>query len=106
MIPLVLIPGFMCDERLFAPQDARFGADRDAMCTMPRGGSIPEIASNLLRTAPGRFALGGLSLGGIVAMEVYRQAPDRVERLALLATNALADAPEYFALRNRQLAVV
>lgn len=106
MTPLVLIPGFMCDARLFGPQIARLGRERKVMATMPPGADIPSIAANLLAAAPERFALCGLSMGGIVAMEVWAQAPERVERLALLDTSPLPDAPENFAMRTRQIAEV
>ena len=52
------------------------------------------MAHEVLETAPERFALAGLSMGGYVALEVVRQAPDRVEALALLDTSARPDTPE------------
>lgn len=106
MTPLVLIPGFMCDGRLFGPQIGRFGRERQVFPLMPAGRSIPEMARNLLAVAPPRFALGGLSMGGIIAMEIYSQAPERIERLALMDTTPFADAPENFATRTRQIADV
>ena len=79
---LVLIPGLACTSRLFEPQiealsDGRTVVVADHM----RDDSIPAIAARLLREAPERFALAGLSMGGYVAMEVMRQAPERVSRL-------------------------
>ena len=68
--------------------------------------SISEIATIILDDAPPKFAVAGLSMGGIVAMEMWRQAPSRIERLALLDTNFRADAPERFEIRNRQIAEV
>ena len=56
--------------------------------------SIAGQAENVLAHAPPRFALAGLSMGGIVAMEIVRQAPERVSRLALMDTNPLAEADE------------
>ena len=106
MTPLVLIPGFMCDGRLFGPQITRFGRERQVLSLMPAGKSIPAMAQNLLAAAPPRFALGGLSMGGIIAMEVYSQAPERIERLALMDTTPFADAPENFDIRTRQIADV
>ena len=55
--------------------------------------SIPALARQVLEQAPPRFCLAGLSMGGIVAMEIYRQSPDRIERLALMDTNPLAETP-------------
>lgn len=106
MTPLVLIPGFMCDGRLFGPQIDAFGKDRQVLSFVPPGRSIEEMAANLLTHTPERFALGGLSMGGIIAMEVMRQEPDRIERLALMDTTPLADAPENHAIRTRQIADV
>jgi len=62
------------------------------------------LARLLLRDAPPRFALAGLSMGGILAMEVLAQAPERVERLALLDTNPRAELPEVRASRKPQIA--
>ena len=58
------------------------------------------IASSILATAPARFALAGLSMGGYIAYEIVRQAPERVERLALLDTGYRADTPERTAGRR------
>ncbi len=104
---LVLVPGMMCDERLFAPQAAHLSASCDIWIADIGGkASIPELAQDILISCPfSTFALCGLSMGGIVAMEMVRQAPDRVERLALLDTNHLADAPERYEIRNRQISI-
>ena len=92
MTPLVLLPGMMCDARLYAPQIAAFSGSRAVHCA-PIGAhdSMPALARDVLANAPPRFALVGLSMGGIVAMEVVRQAPERVDRLALLDTNPFAE---------------
>ncbi|WP_212745049.1 alpha/beta fold hydrolase [Hydrogenophaga sp. 2FB] len=58
------------------------------------GVSMAELAQSVLRRAPERFSLAALSMGGHVAMEIMRQAPDRVERLALIDTRADVDSPE------------
>lgn len=94
MDPVVFIPGLLCTEVLFAPQLAAFG-DRPLMVAEHRNhDSVPAIATAVLASAPERFALAGLSMGGYIAMEIMRQAPERVSRLALLDTSALADTPE------------
>jgi pimeloyl-ACP methyl ester carboxylesterase len=91
---LVLLPGAMCDARVFAPQLARFSRERAVMVAPVTGGDrIEEIASQLLDVLPRRFALAGLSMGGIVAMEILRRAPERPTRIALMDTNALAETP-------------
>ena len=102
--PLLLLPGMMCDARLFAPQFAEFSTHRQVIA-MPLTGrdSIKLIAQDILLKAPNRFALLGLSMGGIVAMEMTRQAPERITRLALLDTNPLADAPERVVIREQQI---
>jgi len=102
--PLVLLPGMMCDARLFAPQIAAFSASR-AVHVAPIGGAdtMQALATDILSHAPPRFALAGLSMGGIVAMEVIRQAPGRVTRLALLDTNPRAETPQVAAGRQRQI---
>ncbi|SHE99404.1 Pimeloyl-ACP methyl ester carboxylesterase [Ruegeria intermedia] len=99
--PLVLLPGLMCDARLFRPQIARLSRDR-AVTVAPIGGGdrIEEIASGLLDQLPHRFALAGLSMGGVVALELVRRAPDRVTRLCLMATDAQADTPQIAANRE------
>ncbi|MGB0797796.1 MAG: alpha/beta fold hydrolase, partial [Planktomarina sp.] len=74
--PIVFLPGMMCDARLFAPQIDSLSADRAVMVApIHLGERIEEIASSVLDAAPARFALAGLSMGGIVAMEVFRRAP-------------------------------
>lgn len=102
--PLVLLPGMMCDARLFGPQIAELSADYAVMVApITQGERIEEIASSLLDQLPRRFALAGHSMGGIVAMEILRRAPDRVSRLALISTNPLAEAPQAAAEREPQI---
>lgn len=104
MTPLVLLPGMMCDARLYAPQIAAFSGRRAVHCA-PIGAhaSMRALAAAVLAQAPPRFALAGLSMGGIVAMEVLRQAPDRVAGLALLDTNPKAELEEVRARRAPQM---
>ena len=63
------------------------------------------IARAVLATAPNRFALCGLSMGGSIAFEMMRQAPDRIERLALLDTSALSDTSEQTERRLQLIAM-
>lgn len=105
MTALVLLPGMMCDARLFAPQIAALSA-RHTLHLPPMVGAetMSGLAAAVLAKAPPRFALVGLSMGGILAMEIMAQAAERVTHLALLDTNPLADAtPE---ARDRQIAAV
>ena len=107
MTPLILIPGMMCDGRLFAPQIAAFSGRRHVIVSAIGGqDSIAALAADILAHAPPRFALAGLSMGGIVAMEVLRQAPDRIERIALLDTNPLAEKDAVKARRGPQMETV
>ncbi|WP_300059351.1 alpha/beta fold hydrolase [uncultured Roseobacter sp.] len=102
--PLVFLPGLMCDARLFGPQIAELSADTAVMVApITQGERVEEIASGLLDQLPARFALAGLSMGGIVAMEILRRAPDRVSRIALMDTNPLAETPQVAAAREPQI---
>lgn len=103
MTPLVLLPGMMCDARLWFGQIAAFSGERVVHSAPMVRSEISEIAADILSNAPPIFALAGLSMGGIVAMEILRQAPKRVERLALLDTNPLPELVEVAARREPQI---
>ena len=96
MTPLILLPGLLCDAALWAPQRAA-GADV-ADCHVPdltRDDTMAAMARRVLDEAPfERFALAGFSMGGYCALELMRQAPERVTRLALLDTSPHTDTPE------------
>lgn len=101
-LPTVLIPGLNCSARLYAlqiPMLWRFGPVTVAVHT--RDDSIAAIARRILEDAPPRFALCGLSMGGYMALEIVRQAGTRVDRLALLDTNARDESPQ---AREKRLA--
>jgi pimeloyl-ACP methyl ester carboxylesterase len=101
--PLVLVPGMMCDARMWGDIPDRL-CGGSVVHALPTGfDSVQAIAADILGRAPQAFALAGLSMGGIVAMEIVRQAPLRVKRLALLDTNPLADAPAVQARRAVQI---
>ena len=95
-IPVVFIPGLLCDSLLWAPQIGTLSDIADCWVASPTGAdSIESLAAQLLERAPfPQFALAGLSMGGYVALEIMRQAPGRVLKLALLDTSARADTPE------------
>src|SRR6266850_2575015 len=83
-LPIVLVPGLNCSPRLYAPQMPalwRFGPVTVADHT--RDDSMAAIARRILDAAPPRFALAGLSMGGYIALEIVRQAANRVAKLAL-----------------------
>ena len=105
---LVFLPGMMCDEGLFTPQIDRFSNSHDVFVGRLTGSdTIGGIARGVLSGVPSaNFSLVGLSMGGIVAMEMMRQAESRIDRVALLDTNHLADPPERREIRRCQMADV
>jgi pimeloyl-ACP methyl ester carboxylesterase len=95
-LPLILVPGLLNTRRLFERQIQDLGDLVEV--TVPeiwRHDTIAAMAQAILATAPPRFALGGFSMGGYVSFEILRQAPERVERLALMDTQATPDTPEH-----------
>jgi pimeloyl-ACP methyl ester carboxylesterase len=103
-LPIVLVPGLLCTPRLYREQIEalwRFGPVLVADHT--RDDSMAGIARRILSQAPPRFGLVGLSMGGYASFEVMRQAPERVEKLALLNTNARPDLPEQVEARKNQI---
>ncbi|AWN44917.1 alpha/beta hydrolase [Methylobacterium terrae] len=93
-LPIVLIPGFMADATLWddlLPDLQALGPIAHA--DLSRVASIGEMAHDVLAAAPARFAVVGFSMGGYVAREVARLAPERVQALVLVATSARADTP-------------
>ena len=103
--PLILLPGMMCDDRLFAPLIESLPVAA-SVAPIHESDTMQDLARRVLDAAPERFALAGLSMGGIVAMEALRQAPGRVARLALMDTNPLAETPESKARRGPQMQAV
>ena len=101
---LVLVPGLLCTKALWAPQLAALGDIADmTVADHTRHDTMAAIAKSILAAAPARFALAGLSMGGYIAYEILRQAPERVTKLALLDTGYRADAPER---REQRLALM
>ncbi|MBF0561242.1 MAG: alpha/beta fold hydrolase [Alphaproteobacteria bacterium] len=96
MLPtLVLIPGLLNDEALWRHQiDALSDVARILVADVSGADSMGELARLVLAQAPERFAMAGLSMGGYIAQEIMRVAPQRVSRLALVSTNARADTEE------------
>jgi pimeloyl-ACP methyl ester carboxylesterase len=104
---LVLVPGLLCDDDLYAPQQAALSEVADVVVPDIRpAGSIEQMARAVLDAAPEHFALAGLSLGGYVVLEVLRQARTRVTRAALLDTSARPESPEQTAGRRALLQLV
>ncbi len=102
--PLLLIPGMMCDARLYTPQITEFSAERAVhIASYAKCETIGDMAQAVLDAAPAHFALAGLSMGGIIAMEVLRRAPERVTRVALMDTNSQSETPAVAAAREPQI---
>ncbi len=99
--PLLLVPGLLCDRALWQAQiDDLSDIAEPVVADVSHDDSMTGMARRVLGQAPPRFALAGLSMGGYVAQEIMRQAPDRVSRLALLDTGARADTVEQTARRR------
>jgi pimeloyl-ACP methyl ester carboxylesterase len=102
---LVLVPGLACTDDLFAEQIASLRGEAAISIADHTGHDMMSaIARAVLAMAPNRFALCGLSMDGYIAFEMVRQAPDRIERLALLDTSALSDTPEQTERRLKLIA--
>ncbi|WP_242147393.1 alpha/beta fold hydrolase [Sphingomonas sp. BAUL-RG-20F-R05-02] len=95
LLPTVFLPGLLCDAALWRPQiDALAPLVAPMVADLTLDDSIPAMARRVLAAAPPRFALVALSMGGYVALEILRQAPERVTSVALLDTSARADSAE------------
>lgn len=107
-IPVVLVAGQLLTDAVFAPQVAalRAAGHEVIVADHQRDETIAGMAVRLLANAPERFALLGLAMGGFVAFEVMRQAPERVDRMALLATLAPNDGPAQTARRQGYIDLV
>jgi pimeloyl-ACP methyl ester carboxylesterase len=105
-LPSVFLPGLLCTPRLYAEQISALWAFGPVMVgDHTRDDSVAAIAQRVLANAPPRFALIGLSMGGYISMEILRQAPERVAKLALLDTTARPDTPEQTAARREMVAL-
>ena len=99
--PLVLLPGLLCDAALWWHQAETLSDIADiSIADLTNADQAGSAAQGVLASAPDEFALAGLSMGGYVALEIMRQAPDRVTRLALLDTSARPDTQEKMKFRQ------
>jgi pimeloyl-ACP methyl ester carboxylesterase len=104
-MPILLVPGLVSSPRIFAPvAPALWQFGPVTVANHIRDNSMGAIARRILAEAPPRFALAGHSMGGYIAFEIMRQAPDRVAKLALVNTQARPDTPEATARRRAQIA--
>ena len=91
---VLLLPGLLCDETIWSHQRKVLGEFADVLVPDFRHvNSISAMAQLVLDAAPERFSIAGHSMGGRVALEVFRMAPERVERLALLDTGVHQRGP-------------
>lgn len=105
-IPLVLGPGLMNDIRLWEHQIEHLGDIAEiTLVDTTQDDSLVDMAQRMLAGAPDRFAYAGLSMGGYMAFEMMRLAPERVIKLALLDTSARDDPPERTAIRDGMIAL-
>jgi pimeloyl-ACP methyl ester carboxylesterase len=105
-LPLLLLPGLLCDARLWRDQAEALSAAREVrVADLTQDDTIAAMATRALAAAPPRFAVAGLSMGGYVAFEIWRQAPERVARLALLDTSAQPDTEEQSRRRRGLIAL-
>ncbi len=106
-MPLVLLPGTACDERLFLPLVERLDHDGPTLTGGLRGArSMPAMAQKLLAEAPERFLLLGFSLGGIAALEIAAQAPERLAGLILIDTTPRPDPQANAAPRRAAIGII
>jgi pimeloyl-ACP methyl ester carboxylesterase len=104
MQSVILLPGLACDDELWAHQAsalAAAGAQVHISQEHTRWPTLAQMATALLARHPGSHVLVGASMGGMVALEMHRQAPQRVQALGLLGTTARPDTPELIALRTQ-----
>ena len=106
-VPLLLLPGTLCDARLWAHQTHYLaGIASPSVGDLTRDESIAAMAARALKAAPPRFVLAGLSMGAIVALEIMRRVPERVIALALLNTNPAAPDHNQIALWRTEIRLV
>lgn len=104
--PLALLPGLLCDDALWQNQMSDLADLADCqVADFTSQDSVVDMAQSVLAAMPARFALAALSMGGYVALEIMRQAPERVLRLALLNTKARPDTQDQTARRKALLSL-
>ena len=101
---LLLIPGLICDDEVWA-YSSKHLADIANISILPmnEAATMQQLAAAVLKNSPDKFAIAGFSMGGYVALEVLRQAPERVTRIALLDTSSRKDKQKKS--ENRKVAI-
>ena len=104
-MPILLVPGLVSSSRIFSPvMPALWRYGPVTVANHIRDDNMGAIARRILAEAPPRFALAGHSMGGYIAFEIMRQAPERVAKLALINTQARSDTPEASERRRGMMA--
>jgi pimeloyl-ACP methyl ester carboxylesterase len=105
-IPTLLIPGLGCTSEIWSGQvTGLWSRGPVAIANHLGGDSVAKMTQSILTAAPPRFALAGISMGGYIALEIWRRAPERVRGLALVDTQARPDSPEATAKRRDAVAL-
>ena len=89
--PIIFLPGLLCDERIWSEQARALAPAPTLIADLTRDESVGAMAERALADAPQRFSLVAVSMGGYVAFELFRRAPERISRLALFDTRAGAE---------------
>lgn len=102
--PVVMIPGLMCDARLFWHQIVALSRTHPVSVVLPHPGTtIEDLSAHVLAMSPARFALVGLGLGAQVALDVLRREPARVARIVLISADPLGDTPQTAEAREKRI---
>lgn len=105
--PVVFVPGLNCTARLFADQISTLSDERSVViANHRRHASLGALSAALVQELPPRFVLVGLSMGGYVALDLMRRAPERVAGLVLMNTSARPDTDEQRTTRERRIRIV
>lgn len=102
--PILLIPGLLCDARIFLPQIVHLGLKHPIHIALPaRGETVEQMSEAILATAPAQFILIGHGLGGDVALDILRRDNGRASRAVLISTDPLAEPPATAAAREARI---
>lgn len=103
MTPVVFIPGHLCTHDIYAPQIASLGARAHLVADTMQDDTLGAMADRVLANAPDRFVMAGLSMGGMIAMEVMARAPGRVAGALLMDTDPNAARPKENEYRTKMM---
>lgn len=101
--PVIFVPGMLCDARLFLHQIVHLSQSRAVTVMLPLQATVEEMSEAVLAAAPAKCALVGHGLGGDVVLDVFRRAPERVSRMALISSNPMAETPQLAAAREARM---